>query len=96
VSSGRRWIALSAVALVVLAACTSDDDGSKPTGATAGRVSTGEPMSLSVFVYNVEYAGDETTDAVIADVDADVVGVLESYNRLPERWPPTPATRTTT
>jgi hypothetical protein len=84
VSSGRRWVALSAVALVVLAACTSGDDGSKPTGATAGRVSTGEPMSLSVLVYNVEYAGDETTDAVIADVDADVVGVLESYNRLPE------------
>jgi Endonuclease/Exonuclease/phosphatase family len=84
VSSGRRWVALSAIALVVSAACTSGDDGSEPTGTGAGSVATGRPMPLSVFVYNVEYAGDETTDAVIADVDADVVGVLESYNRLPE------------
>jgi len=84
VRSSRRWIALCAVALVVFAACTSDDDGSDPTGTTADQVTTGEPMPLSVFEYNVEYAGDETTDAVIADVDADVVGVLESYNRLPE------------
>jgi Endonuclease/Exonuclease/phosphatase family len=84
VSSGRGWFALCAIALVLFAACTSGDDASDPTRTTAGRVSTGEPMPLSVFVYNVEYAGDETTDAVIADVDADVVGVLESYNRLPE------------
>jgi hypothetical protein len=41
-------------------------------------------MRLGVFVYNVEYAGDESTDAVIEGVDADIVGVLESYNRLPE------------
>lgn len=41
-------------------------------------------MKLSVLVYNIEYSGDETTDAVIADLDADVVGVLESYDRLPE------------
>jgi hypothetical protein len=82
VSSGR-WIAL-AIAFVLFAACTSGEDASDPTGTNAGRVSTGEPMPLSVFVYNVEYAGDETTDAVIADIDADVVGVLESYNRLPE------------
>ena len=92
---GRRWLALCAVALVAFAGCTSSDDESQPTSATAGVVATGEPMPLSVFEYNVEYAGDETTDAVIADVDADVVGVLESYNRLP-RWPPTPDTRTTT
>ena len=83
-SPGRRRFALCAVALVAFAACTSGEEASEPTGATAARVSTGEPMSLSVFEYNVEYAGDETTDAVIADVDADVVGVLESYNRLPE------------
>ncbi|HET8526994.1 MAG TPA: endonuclease/exonuclease/phosphatase family protein [Actinomycetota bacterium] len=83
-SPGRRWFALCAVALVAFASCASGDEAPEPTGSTAGRVSTGEPMSLSVFEYNVEYAGDETTDAVIADVDADVVGVLESYNRLPE------------
>ena len=45
---------------------------------------TPEAIPLEVFVYNVEYGGDESTDAVIEDVDADVVGVLESYNRLPE------------
>jgi len=41
-------------------------------------------MDLDVLVYNVEYGGDASTDAVITDLDADVVGVLESYNRLPE------------
>ena len=45
---------------------------------------TPEAIPLEVFVYNVQYGGDESTDAVIEDVDADVVGVLESYNRLPE------------
>ena len=41
-------------------------------------------MNLDVLVYNIEYSGDDTTDAVIRDIDADVVGVLESYERLPE------------
>ena len=41
-------------------------------------------MDLEVFVYNVEYGGDETTDAVIESIDADIVGVLESYNRISE------------
>ena len=41
-------------------------------------------MELSVLTYNIEYSGDKTTDAVIDDIDADVVGVLESYDRLPE------------
>ncbi len=41
-------------------------------------------MKLSVLTYNIEYSGDKTTDAVIEDIDADIVGVLESYNRLPE------------
>ena len=40
-------------------------------------------MELDVLVYNVEYGGDETTDDVIRKIDADIVGVLESYNRLP-------------
>src|SRR5262245_25401948 len=83
-SSGRRWIALCAIALAVSVGCTSGDQGSEPAGTSVRPVVLGEPMRLSVFEYNVEYAGDETTDGVIADVDADVVGVLESYNRLPE------------
>jgi endonuclease/exonuclease/phosphatase family protein len=82
VNARRRWIALCAVALVAFAACTSGDDTSDVTGPQP--VAFGKPMRLSVFEYNVEYAGDATTDGVIADVDADVVGVLESYNRLPE------------
>jgi hypothetical protein len=41
-------------------------------------------MRLEVLVDNVEYGGDAGTDAVIDAIDADVVGVLESYNRLPE------------
>jgi endonuclease/exonuclease/phosphatase family metal-dependent hydrolase len=40
-------------------------------------------MPLSLLVFNVEYGGTRASDDVIADVDADVVGVLESYNRLP-------------
>jgi endonuclease/exonuclease/phosphatase family metal-dependent hydrolase len=42
------------------------------------------PLPLSVLVFNVEYGGTPATDAVIGDVGADVVGVLESYNRLPK------------
>ncbi len=38
---------------------------------------------LDVLVYNIEYSGGRATDAVIRSLDADVVGVLESYNRLP-------------
>lgn len=41
-------------------------------------------LQLDVLVYNIEYEGDETTDAAIREIDADVVGVLESYDRLPE------------
>ena len=41
-------------------------------------------MRLDVLVFNVEYGGGPATDRVIRRVDADVVGVLESYNRLPE------------
>ncbi|HKI28812.1 MAG TPA: endonuclease/exonuclease/phosphatase family protein [Actinomycetota bacterium] len=82
--------------LAGLAGCTSGDGGSTgSTSATGSRSSTGstdagtepaapEAIPLEVFVYNVEYGGDESTDAVIRGVDADIVGVLESYNRLPE------------
>ena len=37
-----------------------------------------------MLVYNVEYGGGPATDRVMRQVDADVVGVLESYERLPE------------
>jgi hypothetical protein len=77
----RLSTALAAVVLVIgasLAACT--DDG----GGGAGPPEPTEPMELEVFVYNVEYGGDETTDAVIEEIDADIVGVLESYNRISE------------
>jgi endonuclease/exonuclease/phosphatase family metal-dependent hydrolase len=60
--------------------CTGGSGSSGPTPTDAA---TPEPLSLSVLVFNVEYGGTRATDAVMADVDADVVGVLESYNRLP-------------
>jgi hypothetical protein len=65
-----------------LAVCTGDEGGGgggQPVGPTPM-----EPTRLEVFVYNVEYGGDETTDAVIEAIDADIVGVLESYNRISE------------
>jgi hypothetical protein len=88
-----RSIALAGLLLALLAGCTSSDGGS--TGSTGSTSATGstdagtepaapEAIPLKVFVYNVEYGGDESTDAVIRGVDADIVGVLESYNRLPE------------
>ncbi|MET0526165.1 MAG: hypothetical protein ABWZ91_15270, partial [Nocardioides sp.] len=80
-----------ALALLVLAACSAEDadpPGGDATPSSGGATSTalpaGEQMDLSVLTYNIEYSGDETTDAVIEDIDADVVGVLESYDRLPE------------
>ena len=77
----RTLAAMSAAVVVALSvsSCTTPDD--EPGAAP---LATGEPMDLSVLVYNIEYSGDKTTDAVIDDLDADIVGVLESYNRLPE------------
>ncbi len=76
-----------ALFLALLAGCTSDGDAEPPAtsgAAASGTPAAGEPVALDVFVYNVEYGGDRSTDAVIRDIDADIVGVLESYNRLPE------------
>ena len=70
-------IVLGLLALSILSGCGGDDS----TDSTAA---AGESMELDVLVYNIEYSGDETTDAVIEELDADVVGVLESYERLPE------------
>ncbi|HYG71060.1 MAG TPA: hypothetical protein VEC15_02080 [Actinomycetota bacterium] len=75
----RRVIAIVTVLGLLVAACTSDGGGEN-----VGAPTPGEPMQLEVFVYNVEYGGDETTDAVIESVDADIVGALETYNRIGE------------
>lgn len=83
-----RSVAIAGLFLASLAGCTSDGDSTTgATGSTDGDTTgpvTPEALPLEVFVYNVEYGGDESTDAVIEDVDSDIVGVLESYNRLPE------------
>jgi len=41
-------------------------------------------MDLDVLVFNIEYGGNASTDKVMRSLDADIIGVLESYNRLPE------------
>jgi hypothetical protein len=78
----RRWGAIAWTLLFVLVACTSD--GPEEGADAAASPAPAAPTDLEVFVYNVEYGGDETTDAVIESIDADVVGVLESYNRISE------------
>jgi endonuclease/exonuclease/phosphatase family metal-dependent hydrolase len=69
---------------VALAACGSDEGSSEgpPGRSVAGTL--GDPMRLSVLVFNVEYGGTPASDKAIRRADADVVGVLESYNRLPK------------
>ena len=67
------------------AACSdSSDDPAEPQPLPAPSAASSDAMPLSLLVFNVEYGGSNATDHVMADVDADVVGVLESYNRLPE------------
>jgi len=77
-----RLAATTVLAVLVLAACT-DGDGS-PGGTAPTALASGDTRTLSVLTYNIEYSGDRSTDAVIEDLGADVVGVLESYDRLPE------------
>ncbi|MGH3482454.1 MAG: endonuclease/exonuclease/phosphatase family protein [Nocardioidaceae bacterium] len=68
-----------------VAGCTdSPDDEADPQLQPSEAVASGDVMPLSLLVFNVEYGGSNATDQVMADIDADVVGVLESYNRLPE------------
>lgn len=57
------------------------DDEPEPAASVPAQ---GEPIDLEVLVYNIEYGGGPETDAVIRELDPDVVGVLESYERLPE------------
>ena len=70
-----------------LAACsgTAGSTSEAPSRSPSASVAAADDqVSLSVLVFNVEYGGTPATDAVMADVDADVVSVLESYNRLPK------------
>ena len=81
----RRSRALAVASAVVLgvlllAGCDLGGDD-EPDASTPAK---GEPIDLDVLVFNVEYGGGPATDRVIRSVNADVVGVLESYNRLPE------------
>lgn len=68
---------------VLATACTDGGEPEQPDPTLDGSGATAQPLELEVLVYNVEYGGDESTDEVIRDIDADIVGVLESYNRLP-------------
>lgn len=81
----RTAVALLTLAALTIAAagCTSSSNPGQPSTAPSPASAAG-PMPLSLLVFNVEYGGTRATDAVMADLDADVVGVLESYNRLPE------------
>ncbi len=88
VSPGRSilwpFTILLCVLATLVAGCVKDSTETTEPESAGEALVTGEAMDLDVLVYNVEYGGDASTDAVITDLDADVVGVLESYNRLPE------------
>ncbi len=75
-------VVLLASGLLVAGCDGGDDEAADAT--TASAPAQGEPIDFEVLVYNVEYGGGPETDAVIRELDADVVGVLESYERLPE------------
>jgi hypothetical protein len=93
-----RWSAALVLVLGLFLAGCSDNDSSGSAGAdtsgspsspgsdvsASGVADSPDPLDLSLLVFNVEYGGTKHTDAVMADLDADVVGVLESYNRLPK------------
>ena len=80
---------------LLLAGCTGSADSTSspgpsttpattPATTSAADTQASEPIPLSLLVFNVEYGGTKASDAVMADLDADVVGVLESYDRLPK------------
>jgi Endonuclease/Exonuclease/phosphatase family len=81
----RRTVvaALFALAALSLASCFSSDSPESDSEPDRASPALGEEMRLQVLVYNIEYGGNRATDRVIRRVDADVVGVLESYDRLP-------------
>ncbi len=85
----RTGLVLVATAATLMAGCTSSSSDGGPSGSptdagpAAASTGAGAPMTLKTLVYNVEYGGNAKTDKVIKSLGADVVGVLESYNRLP-------------
>jgi hypothetical protein len=83
----RAAVALTAIlvlAALSLPACFSGNDPEPDSEAERASPALGQRMRLELLVYNIEYGGGPATDRVIRRLDADVVGVLESYNRLPE------------
>jgi endonuclease/exonuclease/phosphatase family metal-dependent hydrolase len=76
----RALTAALLIAVLSLGGCVLGGD--EESGSE--RAATGESAHLDVLVYNIEYGGGPATDKVMRQVDADVVGVLESYERLPE------------
>jgi endonuclease/exonuclease/phosphatase family metal-dependent hydrolase len=79
-----RLLALAALIVGVLSFGGCSLGGDDEPEQTSAVPATGEPIDLDLLVYNIEYGGGPETDAVMRDIDADVVGVLESYARLPE------------
>ncbi len=77
----RRALAIALALALVVAAFAGCGGGGDNDATTPAR---GETIDLDVLVFNVEYGGGPDTDRVIRKLDADVVGVLESYERLPE------------
>ena len=75
---------LAALLLVLTGLVAGCADSQPQSRGAPAKAPAPDPVSLSLLVFNVEYGGSKATDAVMADVDADVVSVLESYNRLPE------------
>jgi endonuclease/exonuclease/phosphatase family metal-dependent hydrolase len=82
----RTSVVLLGAVLVLGAAVLSgcSDSADRESSADRSPGASASPITLSLLVFNVEYGGSKATDAVIADLKADVVGVLESYNRLPK------------
>jgi hypothetical protein len=82
----RATIVAAVIILVALSLTACELAGTSPpeTPAEAAPPAGGHEMRLRVLVYNIEYGGGPATDRVIRRLDADVVGVLESYNRLPK------------
>ena len=74
---------LMATALA-LSACDLGGSESEAESAGGQSAAPAESIRLDLLVYNIEYGGGPDTDRVMREVDADVVGVLESYARLPE------------
>ncbi len=79
-----RLVAGLICCLFLVLGCSNDGDRSDSSQSEETAADPAPTLDLDVLVFNVEYRGGKHTDAVIRKIDADVVGVLESYERLPE------------